>query len=134
MSRLQSNGNPYEFIAYVSYGDNQPAVRYEISDVSLNVFNYEPIYGAIITHTTEAPVPQGLYLSEIAHGFRWVYPSHGPVVWPCIPVIGVPPEPPVNPTPEPASRWFVILAFLLIGLRLLIRGLRKQSNCGLAGK
>jgi hypothetical protein len=132
MSLLNHLQNPYEDATYIVFGDNQIAVKYTISDATLTAANYEPIYGAIITHTTEAPVPQGLYaVSEKPqhisdNSFYWRSPDNGHVTWVCI---GVPPEPPVS-IPEPSAKSYCILAVLLLAVVLVIRGL--GSNRGWA--
>jgi hypothetical protein len=127
MSLLLSLGNPYESATPIAFGDGLNAIRYDISDVTLPRVDQQPIYGAIVTHTTEAPVPQGLYAVRDT-SFYWQSPDSGHVTWVCI---GTPPEPPVS-IPEPGSKSFCILAVLLLAVVLVIRGLRKGSNCGWA--
>lgn len=122
MSLLLSLGNPYETATPIVFGDGLQAVRYDMSNVTLPP--REPIFGAIVTHTTDVIVPVKLFL--VPDSFRWQSPDNGLVVWDCVPVLGPPPGPPAS-VPEPAyGSWLGILLLIAVSLFCLQRSDRKK--------
>jgi hypothetical protein len=117
MSLLNHLQNPYESATPVTFGDGLNAIRYDISDLTLPRVDQQPIYGAIITHTTEAPVPQGLYAVQDT-SFYWRSPDNGVVTWVCI---GVPPEPPVTTVPELNTGYLLAGCLALLALYIALR-------------
>lgn len=110
--------NQYGDISYVAFGPENilKAERYDMSDVTLNLFNYEPIYGAILTQPA-------IILPEYERIWTWTPPKDTtPIINPP-PVINPPGNPPVdNPVPEPGT--FILLGIAIVANILYSKLLR----------
>ena len=137
MSLLNNQQNPYETSFVVTFnGGQQTAVQYFMSDPTLNLMNYEPLYGAVLktpeVHITPPPslflasiearpgdwltrLPVGPPLKPRDDSFYWQYPAHGPVVWPGVVQCDNPGGGGAGTeTPEPS--YFFILLVLLVAI------------------